>query len=94
MGVSPLKRALHHRFDEISRSELVRLKKKTAALPPDARQVVASLAVELVHAIAERATERLDEPGAERLAPVVARLFGVQDPGEVLQVSEADQDHD
>lgn len=81
--MSPLKLALHNRFEEISRSELVRLKKKTAALPPEARQVVDSITVELVQAIAERATERLDEPGGERLAPMLARLFGVRDPNEV-----------
>jgi hypothetical protein len=83
--VSPLKRALHHRFDEVSRSELVRLRKKTATLPPDARQVVDSLTVELVHAIAERATERFDDADGERLAPVLAQLFGVGNPDEVKQ---------
>jgi hypothetical protein len=81
--VSPLKRALHHRFEEISRSELVRLRKKTAALPPEARQVVDSVTVELVHAIAERATERLDDADGDRLGPVLARLFGVGSPDEV-----------
>jgi hypothetical protein len=78
-----LKRALHHRFEEISRAELLRLCRKTASLPPDAREAVDTLTVEVVQAIAARATERLDDPGAERLAPVVARLFGVPDPKEV-----------
>jgi hypothetical protein len=70
---------LHHRFEEISRSELVRLRKKTSGLEPEARAVVDAVAVELVRAIAARATERLDDPDGERLAPVLAQLFGVSD---------------
>lgn len=77
--MSPLRRALHHRFEEISRSELVRLRKKTSSLEPEARAVVDAVAVELVQALAARATERLDDPDGERLAPVLAQLFGVND---------------
>jgi hypothetical protein len=70
---------LHHRFEEISRSELVRLRKKTSSLEPEARAVIDAVTVELVQAIAARATERLDDPDGERLAPVLARLFGVSE---------------
>lgn len=77
--MSPLARALQTRFAEVSRSELRRLRKKTSTLEPDARAVVDAVAVELVEAIAARATERLDGPDGEQLAPVVARLFGVDD---------------
>lgn len=63
----------------MSRSELRRLRKKTSTLEPETRAVVDAVAVELVEAIAARATERLDGPDGEQLAPVVAQLFGVGD---------------
>lgn len=71
--------ALQTRFAEVSRSELRRLRKKTSTLEPEARAVVDAVAVELVEAIAARATERLEGPDAEQLAPVVAQLFGVSE---------------
>jgi glutamyl-tRNA reductase len=77
--VSPLTQALQTRFAEVSRSELRRLRKKTSALEPDARAVVDAVAVELVEAIAARATERLEGPDGDELAPVLAQLFGVTD---------------
>jgi glutamyl-tRNA reductase len=77
--VSPLTRALQNRFAEVSRSELTRLRKKTATLQPEARAVVAAVAVEVVEAIATRATERLAGPDGEQLAPVLAQLFGVSE---------------
>jgi hypothetical protein len=56
---------------------LQRLRKKTSSLEPEARTVVDAIAVELVEAIAMRATERLEGPEGEELAPVLAQLFGV-----------------
>lgn len=41
--------------------------------------MVDAVAVELVEAIAARATERLEGPDGEQLAPVLAQLFGVSD---------------
>lgn len=79
-AVSPLTRALQHRFEEISRAELQRLRKKISGLEPDARATVDAVTVEVVQAIATRATERLDGPDGEQLAPVLARLFGVSAP--------------
>jgi glutamyl-tRNA reductase len=77
--VSPLTQVLQDRFSEVSRSELERLRKKTSGLEPDARAVVDAVTVEVVQAIAARATERLEGPDAERLAPVLAQLFGVRE---------------
>lgn len=77
--MSPLTHALQTRFAEVSRSELRRLRKKTSNLEPETRAVVDAVAVELVEAIAARATERLDGPDGEQLAPVLAQLFGVSD---------------
>jgi glutamyl-tRNA reductase len=75
--VSPLKRALQNRFEEVSRAELVRLRKKTSSFEPATRAVVDAVTVELVQAIAARATERLEGPDGDQLAPVLAQLFGV-----------------
>ena len=77
--MSPLKRALHSRFEEVSRAELARLRKKTSGLEPGTRAAVDAVTVELVQAIAARATERLEGPDGEQLAPVLARLFGVRE---------------
>ena len=77
--MSPLAEALQTRFADVSRSELRRLRKKTSSLEPDARAVVDAVAVELVEAIAARAAERLEGPGGDQLAPVLAQLFGVND---------------
>jgi glutamyl-tRNA reductase len=77
--VSPLKRALQSRFEEVSRSELARLRKKTSGLEPRTRAVVDAVTLELVKAIAARATERLEGPDGAELAPLIAQLFGVAD---------------
>jgi hypothetical protein len=58
---------------------LQRLRRKTSSLEPEERAVVDAVAVELVEAIAARATERLEGPDGEQLAPVLAQLFGVSD---------------
>lgn len=79
LSVSPLTRVLQDRFEQVSRSELERLRKKTSGLEPGARAVVDAVTVEVVQAIAARATERLDEPDAEDLAPMLAQLFGVRE---------------
>ena len=77
--MSPLTEVLQTRFAEVSRSELQRLRRKTSSLEPEERAVVDAVAVELVEAIAARATERLEGPDGEQLAPVLAQLFGVSD---------------
>ncbi len=75
--MSPLTKALQKRFEEISRSELQRLRKKTSGLEPDERAAIDAFTVEVMQAIARRATERLQGPDSEKLAPVLAQLFGV-----------------
>ena len=77
--MSPLIKALQKRFEEVSRSELQRLRKKTSGLEPDAREAVDAFTVEVMQAIAARATERLHGPEGDRLATVLARLFGVNE---------------
>lgn len=77
--MSPLKRAIQSRFEEVSRAELARLKKKTASLEPSARATVDAVTLEVVRAMAARTTERLEGSEGERFAPVLARLFGVRE---------------
>jgi glutamyl-tRNA reductase len=77
--VSPLTKALQKRFEEVSRSELQRLRKKTSGLEPEARAAIDAFTVEVMQAIAARATEPLHGPEDARLATVLARLFGVNE---------------
>lgn len=69
--------ALETRFDEVSRSELERLRKKTAGLAPEVREAVKAVSLQVVHAIAARVGAALAAPDGPTLAPVVARLFDV-----------------
>lgn len=70
-----LAQALVARFEEISRAELARLRKKTASLTAAQREQVDAIAVQVVRAIAARASAALRGEDARRLAPAVARLF-------------------
>ena len=73
--MSPVGRVLHKRFDEVCRTELQRLRRKTASLSPDQRAEVDALTVEVAHAIALRLDAALDRSGADDLASLVLRLF-------------------
>jgi len=68
---------LHARFEEVSRAELRRLRRKTASLSAAQREQVDDLAVEVVRGIAARAAEALRREDDERIAPVVAQLFRI-----------------
>ena len=70
-------RALHARFEEVSRAELHRLRRKTASLSAAQREQVGDLTVEVVRGIAARAAEALREEDDERIAPLVAQLFRI-----------------
>ena len=75
--MSPLAQALHERFDAVCRTELQRLRRKTATLSPADRAEVDAITVELTQAIAARLEMALDGQRGGDLAPVVARLFAV-----------------
>jgi glutamyl-tRNA reductase len=77
--VSPLRRALQSRFEEVSRAELQRLRKKTSALEPETRAAVDAVTIELLRGMALRATERLETSEGEKFATVLAQLFGVHE---------------
>ncbi len=72
-----LAQALHVRFEEVSRAELQRLRKKTASLSAAQREQVDAITVQVVQAIAARASEALRADEGRRLAPVLAHLFRI-----------------
>jgi hypothetical protein len=74
--MSPLGHALHERFAEVCRTELRRLRRKTASLSPDHRAQVDALSAEVASGIAARldaALERRDV--SPQLGEVVEHLF-------------------
>jgi len=75
--VETVARALRARFEEVSRTELTRLRRKTSSLSAAQREQVDAIAVEVVRGIASRATRALRDENDARLAPVVARLFRI-----------------
>lgn len=76
-GMSPIARALHERFDEVCRTELHRLRRKTAALSPEERAEVDAISREITMAIAARFEAALDGRDGRPLAEIVGRLFAV-----------------
>lgn len=79
--MSPIARALQHRFDEVCRSELQRLRRKTAALSPEERAEVDAISVEVTQGIAARVQAAIESDEGAGLADVVARLFAVAAEG-------------
>lgn len=75
--MSPVGCALRNRFDEVCRTELQRLRRKTASLSPEQRAEVDALTVAVAHGIASRLDAALDTPGSGDLASVVMTLFAV-----------------
>jgi len=79
-GMSPAGRVLHERFESVCRSELQRLRRKTASLTAEERARVHALALEVTHGLAVTLDAALDAPGRSAIAPVVMRLFAVTAP--------------
>jgi Glutamyl-tRNAGlu reductase, dimerisation domain len=75
--MSPIARALHHRFDEVCRAELARLRRKTAALTPADRDQVDAITAEVTRAIAATVGAAVDGPHAADLGDIVRRLFAI-----------------
>lgn len=75
--MSPIGHALHSRFEEVCRSELSRLRRKTASLSPEDRAEVDAISVEVTHAIASHVEAAMTAGGTD-VAEVVARLFAVR----------------
>ena len=75
--MSPVGQALHDRFETVCRSELQRLRKKTASLTEAERAQVESLAREVTRKLAVTLDAAVDAPGRSGIAPVVMRLFAL-----------------
>lgn len=73
-------RRLSERFDHVSRSELVRLRRKTASLTPEQRAVVEALAAEITQAIATQLDAGLAALENDTVDDVVARIFSLTPP--------------
>jgi hypothetical protein len=76
-GMSPIARALHRRFEEVCRAELVRLRRKTAALTPADRERVDAISAEITRAIAASVGAAVDGPHGAGLDDIVRRLFAI-----------------
>lgn len=79
--MSPIARALHDRFDEVCRAELLRLRRKTAALSPAERAEIDAITVEVTKAIAARVGAALSCQESPDLTDIVAKLFAVAPDG-------------
>jgi hypothetical protein len=73
--MSPVGQALEERFGDVCRSELQRLRKKTASLAPEHRAEVCALTLEVTQRMALRLDDALTKTGGE-LDALVMRLFG------------------
>ena len=82
VGMSPVTRKLHQRFETVCRAELERLRRKTASLNPGDREEVTALSIEVTTAIAARVGAALDRYPSADLESIVAVLFAVGE-GEV-----------
>ncbi len=80
--MSPVGQALHERFESVGRSEIQRLRRKTASLTPEDRARVVALVLEVTGRLAIKLDAALDAPGGLGIAPVVMRLFAVTAPTE------------
>jgi hypothetical protein len=76
-GMSPVGRALHERFEEVCRTELQRLHRKTASLTASERREVDAISVAVTQGIAARFEAALAGPDGAHLSEIVARLFAV-----------------
>jgi hypothetical protein len=75
--MSPVGQALHDRFETVCRSELQRLRKKTASLTEAERAQVELLALEVTRRLAVTLDAAVAAPGRSGIAPVELRQFAV-----------------
>ena len=75
--MSPAGRALQDRFESVCRSELQRLRRKTASLTAEDRSQVDALALEVAQGLASHLDAALEMPERTALASTVMRLFAV-----------------
>jgi hypothetical protein len=73
--MSPVGLALHRRFESVCRSELQRLRRKTASLTDAERAQVDALALEVTRTLAVTLDAAVAAPGRSGIAPMVVQLF-------------------
>jgi hypothetical protein len=75
--MSPVGQALRERFESVCRTELQRLRKKTASLTDVERAQVDALALEVTRSLAVTLDAAVASPGRTGIGPVVMQLFAV-----------------
>ena len=75
--MSAMTRALHDRFEEVCRLELVRLRRKTASLTLGQRAEVEAVSLEVTRAISAYFEASLDGQHTEGLDDIVGGIFGI-----------------
>ncbi|MBW8895341.1 MAG: hypothetical protein JF613_04045 [Acidobacteria bacterium] len=78
--MSPMGRVLHERFEEICRTELVRLRRKTASLSATHRAELDVISLSVARAIAARLSDAIDRDQGAETHSVVSHLFAVPPP--------------
>ena len=78
--MSPVGRALHERFEDVCRSEVQRLRRKTASLSAEERSHVEAVVLEVTQGLATTLDAALNAPGSAAIVPAVMRLFAVTAP--------------
>ena len=74
--MTAIAQAIRSRFHEICGSELVRLRRKLAALPASAQADLAAISYAVAAALSTAIEEGLDREGADaRLAEIAGQLF-------------------
>ena len=78
--MSPVGRALHERFEHVCRSEVQRLRRKTASLTAAERDSVDALVLEVTRGLATTLDAALNTSDSAAIVPAVMRLFAVTAP--------------
>jgi Glutamyl-tRNAGlu reductase, dimerisation domain len=79
-SMSPVGRALHERFEHVCRSEVQRLRRKTASLTAAERDSVDALVLEVTRGLATTLDAALATSDSAAIVPAVMRLFAVTAP--------------
>lgn len=75
--MTPVGRALHERFEHVCRSEVQRLRRKTASLTAEERSSVDALVLEVTRGLATTLDAALNRSGSAAITPAVLQLFAV-----------------
>lgn len=88
--MSPLACDVRNRFEEVYASELVRLRRRTAALPAADREAVEALAAQVMQAFSASIGAMIDGQLEEDVERMVRRIFGLGPPDRTASSSVPD----